>query len=179
MGNLMANKIALVTGANKGIGFAICQGLLAAGFEVILTARSRSVSGGDSLDRGKEAAKKLSSDKVRVVELEVTDDKSIERAIEQLSKEIGHIDVLINNAGIYPDEGVNILTISRELLDLTMDTNAFSPIRITQVFLPLLNKAPAAKVINVSSGYGEINGLSANVPSYCLSNCFIYFFHFC
>jgi NAD(P)-dependent dehydrogenase (short-subunit alcohol dehydrogenase family) len=155
--------IALVTGANKGIGFAICQGLLAEGFEVILAARS--------LDRGKEAAKKLSSDrgKIRVVELEVTDDKNIDLAIEQLSKKIGHIDVLINNAGIYPDEGVNILTISRELLNLTMNTNAFSPIRITQAFLPLLSKAPAAKVINVSSGYGKINGLSADVPSYCLS----------
>lgn len=156
-------KTALVTGGNKGIGFAICKGLLAAGFDVILAARS--------LDRGKEAAEQLqvAGSQVRVVELDVTNDDSVHRAVEHLSQEIGHLDVLVNNAGIYPDEGVNILTISRDLLSLTMNTNAFSPIRVTQSFLPLLEKAPTARIINVSSGYGELNGLSADVPSYCLS----------
>jgi NAD(P)-dependent dehydrogenase (short-subunit alcohol dehydrogenase family) len=153
--------IALVTGANKGIGFAICQGLVEKGWDVILAVRS--------LDRGKQAAEKLSSDRVRVIELDVTDDESIDLAIEQLSKKIDRLDVLINNAGIYPDKNVNMLTISRDLLDLTLNTNTFSPIRITQAFLPLLSKANAAKVINVSSGYGALNSLSADVPSYCLS----------
>jgi len=153
---------ALVTGGNKGIGFAICQGLLAAGFEVILAARS--------LDKAKTAAEQLPSPAaMRVVALDVTDDQSIHRAVAQLSQEISHLDVLVNNAGIYPDEGVNILTVSRDLLDLAMNTNAFGPIRVTQAFLPLLEKAPAARVINVSSGYGQLNGLSADVPSYCLS----------
>jgi NAD(P)-dependent dehydrogenase (short-subunit alcohol dehydrogenase family) len=158
----LQGKRVLVTGGNKGIGFAICKGLLAAGFEVILAARS--------LDKGKAAIEKLpSAEKVRLAVLDVTDDNSIRHAVEELSQEIGHLDVLINNAGIYPDEGVNILTISRDLLNRTMDTNALSPIRIVQAFLPLLEKAPAAKIINVSSGYGELNGLSADVPSYCLS----------
>lgn len=156
-------KTALVTGGNKGIGFAICKGLLAAGFEVILAARSH--------DRGKEAAEQLqlAGSQVRVVELDVTNDDSIRRAVEHLSQEIDHLDVLVNNAGIYPDEGVNILTISRDLLSLTMNTNTFGPIRVTQAFLPLLEKVPTARIINVSSGYGELNGLSADVPSYCLS----------
>lgn len=156
-------KTALVTGGNKGIGFAICKGLLAAGFDVILAARS--------LNKGKEAAKQLhfSGSQVRVVELDVTNDDSISRAVEHLSQEISHLDVLVNNAGIYPDEGVNIITIPRDLLALTMNTNTFSPIRITQAFLTLLEKATSARIINVSSGYGELNGLSADVPSYCLS----------
>ena len=156
-------KRALVTGGNKGIGFAICQGLFAAGFEVIIAARS--------LDKAKEAAKQLQStdSQVRVVELDISDDKSIHQAVEYLSQEITHLDVLVNNAGIYPDQGVNILTISRELLMQTMNTNAFGPIRVTQAFLPLLEKASAARVINVSSGYGELDGLSADVASYCLS----------
>jgi NAD(P)-dependent dehydrogenase (short-subunit alcohol dehydrogenase family) len=156
-------KRVLVTGGNKGIGFAICKGLLAAGFEVILAARS--------LDKAQEAAERLQLDdsQVRVVELDVTDDNSIRRAVERLSQDITHLDVLVNNAGIYPDEGVNILTISRDLLNRAMNTNAFGPIQVTQAFLPLLEKAPAARVINVSSGYGEISGLSADVPSYCLS----------
>ncbi|MBD3882882.1 SDR family NAD(P)-dependent oxidoreductase [Phormidium tenue FACHB-886] len=156
----MSTKIALVTGANKGIGFAIVQGLLSKEFEVILAARS--------LDRAKAAAEKLNGS-VRVVQLDVTDDHSIQQAVQQLSQEIDHLDVLINNAGIYPDQDVNILTVSRELLELTMNTNTFGAIRVTQAFLPLLKQASEARVINVSSGYGEINSLSADVPSYCLS----------
>lgn len=160
--NNQQRKIALVTGGNKGIGFAICQGLLAAGFEVILAARS--------LDKAKTAAEQLhQNSKVRVIELDVTNDDSIYHAAEDLSQEISHLDVLVNNAGIYPDEGADILTISRDLLNLTMDTNAFGPIRVTQAFLPLLETAPVARIINVSSGYGQLSGLSANVPSYCLS----------
>jgi len=163
MNSQSSGKRVLVTGGNKGIGFAICKGLLAAGFEVILAARS--------LDKAQEAAERLQLDdsQVRVVELDVTDDNSIRRAVERLSQDISHLDVLVNNAGIYPDEGVNILTISRDLLNRAMNTNAFGPIQVTQAFLPLLKKAPAARVINVSSGYGEISGLSADVPSYCLS----------
>lgn len=89
---------------------------------------------------------------MRFVELDATNDDSIRHVAEKLSQEIDHLDVLVNNAGIYPDEGVKILTVSRELLNLTMNTNTFGPIRFTQIFLPLLEKAPAARVINVSSG---------------------------
>jgi NAD(P)-dependent dehydrogenase (short-subunit alcohol dehydrogenase family) len=158
-----SRKYALVTGGNRGIGFAICQGLLAAGFEVILAARS--------LDKAKEAAQQLQpAESLRLLELDVADDDSIQRAATQLSQEIPHLDVLINNAGIYPDAGVNILTISRELLIKTMDTNTFSAVRVTQAFLSLLTKAPpTAKVINMSSGLGQLQGLSAGIPSYCLS----------
>jgi NAD(P)-dependent dehydrogenase (short-subunit alcohol dehydrogenase family) len=99
----------------------------------------------------------------------VSDDESIEQAAKQLSQEIDSLDVLINNAGIYPDEGANILTISRELLDRTMNTNTFGAIRVTQAFLPLLSKSSNARIVNVSSGYGQLERLSADVPSYCLS----------
>lgn len=162
MDSQLQGKRALVTGGNQGIGFAICQGLLQAGFEVILAARSRF--------KGKEAVEQLQpAFEVRLVELDVTDDDSIRRAAEEISRGISHLDVLVNNAGIYPDEGVNILTVSRDLLQQTMNTNAFGSIQVTQAFLPLLRKAPRARAINVSSGYGELSGLSAEVPSYCLS----------
>lgn len=154
-------KRALVTGGNKGIGFAICQGLLAQGFEVIMAARS--------LDKAKSAIAQLNSSNVRPLELDVSDDESIERAAKQLSQDIDSLDVLINNAGIYPDEGVNILTISRELLNRTMNTNTFGAIRVTQAFLPLLTKSSHARIVNVSSGYGQLASLSADVSSYCLS----------
>lgn len=154
------SKTALVTGGNRGIGFAIANGLLQKGYEVIITSRS--------LDKATEAAKKLQGI-VIPVELDVSDDRSIDRAKETLNQKIDRLDVLINNAGIYPDEVVNILTIDRQLLELTLNTNTFGAIRMVQVFLPLLEKSQDARVINVSSGYGEIDGLSANVPSYCLS----------
>ncbi len=76
---------------------------------------------------------------------------------------------MINNAGIYPDNSVNILTISRELLDSTMNTNTFGVIRMVQAFLPLLEKSQDARVINVSSGMGALDGLTTTAPSYCLS----------
>lgn len=154
------DKRALVTGGNRGIGFAIAQGLLAKGYEVIITSRA--------LNNAKQAAEKLQG-KVIPIELDVTDDYSINQAVETLHQKSDRLDVLINNAGVYPDNGVNILTISRELLDSTMNANTFSTIRMVQAFLPLLEKSPNARVINVSSGYGALNGLSASVPSYCLS----------
>lgn len=154
-------KRALVTGGNKGIGFVICQGLLAHSFEVILAARS--------LDKASSAIEQLNSSNVRPIELDVNDDDSINSAAKNLSQEIDSLDVLINNAGIYPDEGVNILTISRDLLNQTMNVNAFGAIRVTQAFLPLLTKSSHARVINTSSGLGKLAGLSPNIPSYCLS----------
>jgi len=155
------HKHAIVTGGNKGIGFAICQGLLTAGFEVTLAARS--------IDKAKAAIEQLQSERVHPLVLDVADDDSIDRAVATYSQDFEHLDVLINNAGIFPDEGINILTIDRNLLERAMATNTFGVIRTTQAYLPLLKKAAAARVINVSSGLGALAGLSADSPSYCLS----------
>ncbi|MBD2609904.1 MAG: SDR family NAD(P)-dependent oxidoreductase [Nostoc sp. ZfuVER08] len=154
------DKRALVTGGNRGIGFAIAQGLLAKDYEVIITSRS--------LDRATQAAQQLQG-KVIPIELDVTNDRSINEAVKTLYQKSDRLDVLINNAGVYPDNNVNIITINRELLDSTMNANTFGPIRMVQAFLPLLEKSPNARVINVSSGYGVLSDLSADVPSYCLS----------
>lgn len=163
-----SQKTALVTGGNKGIGFAICKGLVAAGYDVFLAAKNT--------DKGKAAIAKLTTDSnsVQLVELDVTDNASIKNAVETVSQLTDSLNVLVNNAGIYPDlrgseQGVNILTVPRDLLTITMNTNAFSPIGITQAFLPLLEKSDNPKVINVSSGNGQLDGISANVPSYSLS----------
>ncbi|MGK7900993.1 MAG: SDR family NAD(P)-dependent oxidoreductase [Hormoscilla sp.] len=159
-------KTALVTGGNKGIGFAICKGLINLGFDVIIAARS--------FAKGKEAAAQLKSPDSRIaaMQLDVTDDRSIFLAAQALNRSCDRLDVLINNAGILPDRsadgpknrGQNLLNISREMLDLTMHTNAFGAISVTQAFLPLLAKAPAARIINISSKYGQLDTLSATVP---------------
>lgn len=154
-------KFALVTGGNKGIGLAICRGLLAQGFEVILAARS--------LDRAKQAANQLKSSQIRLVQMDVTDDESIRQTAEYLSQEIEHLDVLVNNAGVALDQGQDILTISRGQLEQTLNTNTLGPIRVAQAFLPLLKQSDQARVINVSSGCGALSGLSNQASSYSLS----------
>lgn len=155
-------KRALVTGGNRGIGFAICQGLLDAGFEVILAART--------FDKAKAAISRLKSDgNIHAAAINVIDDNSILDTAMMLSKDYGSLDVLINNAGIYPDHERNILTAERNLLMMATNTNAFSAIRLVQAFLPMLEKSPAARVINMSSIYGQLTSLSADIPGYCLS----------
>jgi NAD(P)-dependent dehydrogenase (short-subunit alcohol dehydrogenase family) len=157
----MANqKIALVTGANKGIGFEVARQLAAKNFRVLLTARNP--------EAGREASVRLRGDAGFLL-LDVADDASIYEAAAAFGKGHDHLDVLINNAGIYPDEGVNILSVTREQLVTTFQTNTFGPLRVVQEFLPYLQKSGEARIINVSSGYGAVDGLSADVPSYCLS----------
>lgn len=151
-------KIALVTGSNRGIGKEIARQLAAKGFRVVLTARDP-----------KAGAQAASAIKGAFLELDVADDESIALAAKNFAKLSDQLDVLVNNAAIYPDEGINILTASRELLTKTFQTNTFGAIRMVQAFLPYLAHADHARIINLSSGYGELDGLSANVPSYCLS----------
>ena len=153
-------KIALVTGGNKGIGYEIVRQLLAAGLRVFLAARNSAA--------GKKAASDLDGD-VQFLQMDVTDDRSIERAAKAYGEMSDSLDILINNAAIYPDQNLNILTISRGQLVETFQTNTFGPVKVTQAFLPFLKKSSGARIINISSGYGEIGGLSHNVPSYCLS----------
>ena len=155
------HKQALVTGGNRGIGLAIVQGLLTKGYDIILTSRS--------LDSAQQAAKKLNGN-ITPLALDVSDDSSIEQAVQTLKAQgINQLDVLINNAGVYPDSSVNLLTVSRELLDTAMQTNTFGVVRMVQAFLPFLEAADNAKIINVSSGMGALDGLTTTAPSYCLS----------
>ena len=153
-------KTALVTGANKVIGLEIVRKLLPEGLRVLLTARNAAA--------GKVAASSLDGD-VRFLQMDVSDDASIQKGAKTYGELSDSLDVLINNAGIYPDENFDILTISREQLVETFQTNTFGPVKVTQAFLPFLKKSNAPRVINISSGYGEIGGLSYKVSSYCLS----------
>lgn len=157
---LQIKKQALVTGGNRGIGFAIAQGLLTKGYDVIITARA--------LDSAKQAAAELSGN-VMPLELDVSDDRSITQAAKMVSQQVGTLDVLINNAGIYPDGSVDVLTVSREVLITAMDTNTFGMIQLVQALLPLLEKSQDARIINMSSSLGSLTGMSTGTPSYSLS----------
>ncbi|WP_437201854.1 SDR family NAD(P)-dependent oxidoreductase [Planctomicrobium sp. SH664] len=152
-------KTVLITGANRGIGLQVAKDLSQRGFHIILGARDRQA--------GEQARQEIVGT-VDVLELDVSSEISIQKAVARLGEDLS-LDVLINNAGIYQDQGFNIQTVSRERLDATFQTNAFGPLSVTQAFLPALRRAAHSRVINVSSGYGQLGGLAPDVPSYCLS----------
>jgi NAD(P)-dependent dehydrogenase (short-subunit alcohol dehydrogenase family) len=158
-----SGSVVLITGANKGIGFETARQLAKRGWRVVLGARKK--------EAGEQAAAAIAKEggAASVLELDVSNSKSIASATLAFEHQFDHLDVLINNAGIYPDAGTNILKLSRQQVTDTFQTNTFGPIEVTQAFLPYLRKASHARVINVSSGYGQLDSLSADVPSYCLS----------
>lgn len=154
-------KRVIVTGGNRGIGFEVARQLAGRGFHVFIGARSE--------QHGQRAVEQLKqAGKVSLLVLDVADSSSIARAAKNYASN-GSLDVLINNAGVYEDEGRSILTVSREQMMETLQTNTLGPLAVTQAFLPYLKKSQGARVVNFSSGYGQLEGLSANVPSYCLS----------
>ena len=145
----MTTTIALVTGANKGIGLETARQFGARGFTVLAGAR-------DS-ERGLEAERALRADgaDVRFVPLDVTGDASVREAADWIEREYGRLDILVNNAGIArgnpPSE--TDLTVMHEVYE----TNVFGVIRVTNAMLPLLRRAPAARIVNVSSEVGSIS----------------------
>jgi NAD(P)-dependent dehydrogenase (short-subunit alcohol dehydrogenase family) len=159
-------KLALITGANRGIGFETARQLARRGFHVVIGTRDE-----ESGRQAVQAIQAIQADggQATLLTLDVSHSDSIRAAAAAFARVSDRLDVLINNAGIYPDKGLTILTLPRDQLDRTFQTNTFGPLEVTQAFLPCLRKATPAKVINVSSGYGQLDGLSPDVPSYCLS----------
>jgi NAD(P)-dependent dehydrogenase (short-subunit alcohol dehydrogenase family) len=155
-------KIALVTGANKGIGFEVTRELVRLGFRVFLGARNEQA--------GRAAAEKIAGDKVTFLEIDVADPTSIRRAAEELSRRANHLDALVNNAGILLDEDKSALTMTPEIFEKTFRTNTLGPWLVAQAFLPLLEKSAAPRIVNVSSGGGQLDGGADGwAPGYCVS----------
>ena len=156
-------KIALVTGANKGIGFEVARQLARKGFHVFLGARNA--------EAGTAAIKQLRQDgHVAFLEIDIADPESIRRAAEELARQADRLDVLVNNAGILLDEDKSALTITAELFEKTLRTNTLGPWRVAQAFSPLLRKSKAPRIVNVSSGGGQLeDGADGWAPAYCVS----------
>ena len=157
-----AQRVVLITGANRGIGLEMGRQLARRKYHVVIASRDEG--------KGQQAAEEIEEDgKVSVLPLDVSSSESIRAAAGRFVEIADSLDVLINNAGIYPDEGLTVLSLPRHRLIQTLQTNTFGPLEVTQAFLPWLRRASSARVINVSSGYGQLDGLTADVPSYCLS----------
>lgn len=143
-------RIALVTGANKGIGFEVARQLARRGDTVLLGARNEV--------RGREAEAKLKSEgfDAHFVRLDVEDAETHQRAAALVEEKFGRLDVLVNNAGIALDADFKASTVPQDLLRKTFDTNFFGLVALTQSFLPLLKKSDAGRIVNVSSGLGSL-----------------------
>src|ERR1700740_1563373 len=153
------NPVALVTGANQGIGLQIAKDLVGHGFTVLVGSRN--------LRRGEVAAKEVGKD-ARALQLAVTDQTSITAAAERIRKEFGRLDVLVNNAAIsntskQPDMSVQEYAKSTRPSNVSLgemravwDTNVFGVLAVTQAMLPLLREAAAARMVNGSSGVGSL-----------------------
>ena len=156
-------RIALVTGANKGIGFEVARELARMGWRVFLGARNEKA--------GRAAAEKLSgAGDVVFLQIDVSDDKSIRAATDELGRQSARLDVLINNAGILLDEDKSALTLTPEIFETTLRTNTLGPWLVARAFEPLLKKGREPRIVNVSSGGGQLeDGADGWAPGYCVS----------
>lgn len=143
-------RIALVTGGNKGIGFEVARQLAGAGCRVLLGARNPGL--------GEAAAGRLSAEglDVRYVPIDLDDSASIAAAARGIEAEFGRLDILVNNAGIAVDGDGLASVSSLEAIERTFGVNFLGTVAVTQAMLPLLRKAPAARIVNVSSGLGSL-----------------------
>ncbi|MGZ5019315.1 MAG: SDR family NAD(P)-dependent oxidoreductase [Chthoniobacterales bacterium] len=152
-------KTALITGANKGIGYEVARQLAAKGFQVFVGARKAKA--------GQKAAEEISA---KFLEIDVSKNNSVIAAARELAKQVDHLDVLVNNAGIIVDGDERILDDSDELVRETFETNTLGPLRVTRAFAALLAKSKAPRVINVSSSGGQLaDGADGWAPAYCIS----------
>ena len=161
--NPQQKPIALVTGANRGLGREIARQLAALGHHVILAGRDREACAAVAA----ELVKAGGSASAHV--LDVTSDASAARLRHDLEKEVGRLDVLVNNAGILPDGGQALATLPLPLLQKTLETNLFGVLRVTQSLLPLLRKSSQPRVVNMSSGLGQLADMGSGTPAYRIS----------
>ena len=154
----------LITGANKGIGHEVARQLAAKGFHVFVGARNAKA--------GRKVAEEIAKEcgKATFLEIDVADNDSVTRAAGEFLNIEDHLDVLVNNAGIIVDGDSAILEISDDLFRNTLETNTLGALRVTRAFAPLLRKSKAPRVINVSSGSGQLTGGADGwAPAYSIS----------
>ena len=156
---MKSETIALVTGANKGIGFELARQLAEKSIRVFLSARNEQA--------GREAAQKIGA---MFLLMDVSEPGSIRTAAGELARQADHLDVLVNNAGIIVEGDEDILRTTAERWHETMRTNALGPLLVSQAFLPLLKNSQHPRIVNVSSAGGQLDGGADGwAPVYCIS----------
>lgn len=156
-------KVALVTGANKGIGLEICRQLAKQDIRVILTARDE--------NKGKEAVLKLEKEGIELsfCQLDVAFDESVSKVAEFIEKKFGRLDILVNNAGIMIDDGAMAMNPDFDVIRKTFEVNALGTLRMVSTFLPFMEQNKYGRIVNVSSGMGQLHEMGGGFPGYRLS----------
>ncbi len=156
-------RVAIVSGGNRGIGLEVCGRLAASGLHVVLGSRSA--------EAGEAAARSLAA-RGLVVEphpLDVTEDESVRSLVEHVERALGGADVLVNNAGLLLDEDGDVLAVELQHFRDCIETNVYGPLRLAQALMPAMISRGYGRVVNVSSGAGQISSMSDYAPPYSLS----------
>jgi NAD(P)-dependent dehydrogenase (short-subunit alcohol dehydrogenase family) len=157
------NRIALVTGANRGLGFETCRQLAQLGLTVILSARD--------LTKGEVAAKQLIERGLDVMfyELDVLNQSHMNRIIRQIEQRFGRLDVLVNNAAILYDTWQSAVNAELEIVNQALVSNLFGPWKLSQLCIPLMKRNNYGRIVNVSSGAGSLHYMGSGSPAYSVS----------
>jgi NAD(P)-dependent dehydrogenase (short-subunit alcohol dehydrogenase family) len=153
-------RVALITGANRGIGFEIARQLALKKLTVLIGARSD--------ERGIEAQNKLADQglDVHFIRVDVTDPLSLEAAVGRIKDEFKRLDVLVNNAGIQIDGETRLLELGLTLFQNTLETNAFGPLLLSQACVPIMKKNDYGRIVNISSSMGSLTDIAGPDSSY-------------
>ena len=159
----MDKKIALVTGANRGIGFETCRQLSQLGLTVVLTSRDAA--------KGEVATKQLAEKGLDVVfyRLDVSARNDIEYAFDKIKQQFGRLDILVNNAAILYDTFQSAVNADLEVVGKALATNLYGPWLLCQAFIPLMEGNGYGRIVNVSSGAGSLHYMEGGTPAYGIS----------
>jgi NAD(P)-dependent dehydrogenase (short-subunit alcohol dehydrogenase family) len=158
-----SQRVALVTGANRGIGFEICRQLAQRGIDVKLGARN--------VEKARDAADRLSSEGLSVAPLvlDVRSEASIKSVVEGIDREHGRLDILINNAGVFLDKDGTAETIDLDRVRQTMETNLHGPIMLCQAVVPMMKRQGYGRIVNLASELASLTDMEALYPAYRMS----------
>lgn len=153
-------RVAVVTGGNRGLGLETCRQLGARGLRVVLTARDP--------EEGRGAAEDLRSQGTDVDfrRLDVTEQEDVDELAAHLAEDVGRVDVLVNNAGVYLDRNVAALEVELDAVRRTMEVNAYGPLRLCQALVPIMRRGEYGRVVNVSSGSGAFGKMGTGTLAY-------------
>jgi NAD(P)-dependent dehydrogenase (short-subunit alcohol dehydrogenase family) len=163
--NVVTNRtrVALVTGANRGLGFETSRQLLSRGLDVVLAGRDDR-----ALDRAFRSLGRVEG-RSMTVRMDVTDPASIASAQRAVSDRFGAVDILVNNAAVLVSENDDVLSIPSDAYRRTFETNVFGAIEVSRVLVSAMARAGYGRVVNVSSGAGQLARMSDYAPAYSMS----------
>jgi NAD(P)-dependent dehydrogenase (short-subunit alcohol dehydrogenase family) len=157
------SRIALVTGANRGLGLETCRQLVDRGYRVVMTGRD-----GTQIEKARRSLDPT-DDRLVAVTMDVTDEASIAAAHRVIRERIGGVDILVNNAAILLAESSDVLDIPPDDYQRTFNTNVFGVVNVCRTFVPEMAKRRYGRVVNVSSGAGQLSEMSTYAPAYSMS----------